>query len=93
MNEELIERLSNLEKRIKVIEERNHRVEVDKTWETSWTRRILVALFTYLAIVVLMVYLKIENYWINAIVPTIAFIISTSSLPFIKTYWDKMMQH
>ena len=30
----------NLEEEIKHIKERNQRVEKDKEWETSWTRRI-----------------------------------------------------
>ena len=29
-----------LEKEIEQIKERNKRVELDKAWETSWTRRI-----------------------------------------------------
>lgn len=29
-----------LEQEIEQIKERNKRVELDKTWETSWTRRI-----------------------------------------------------
>ncbi len=29
----------NLEEEIKKIKERNKRVELDKSWETSWTRK------------------------------------------------------
>lgn len=42
--------LRELETRIKRIEERNRRVELDKKWETSYARRALLLLFTYLAI-------------------------------------------
>ena len=42
--------MDNLEQKIQQIEERNKKVETDKAWETSWTRRLLLTVFTYLAI-------------------------------------------
>ena len=42
--------LKDLEKRIKKIESRNRKVESDKAWELSYTRRALIVIFTYLAI-------------------------------------------
>lgn len=42
--------VAELENRILRLEERNKRVEVDKSWETSWTRKCLLIIFTYLAI-------------------------------------------
>lgn len=36
----------NIEERIKKIEDRNKRVELDKKWETSWTRRICIMIIT-----------------------------------------------
>ena len=32
----------DLEKEIKKIQERNKRVELDKAWETSWTRKYVL---------------------------------------------------
>jgi hypothetical protein len=43
--------LTKLENDIKKINERNSRVEDDKAWETSWTRRIIIGVFTYFIIV------------------------------------------
>ncbi len=40
-------RLQELEKEIENIKERNRRVEADKQWESSYTRRILLVIFTY----------------------------------------------
>ena len=34
----------NLEKEIESIKKRNKRVELDKAWETSWTRKICISL-------------------------------------------------
>jgi hypothetical protein len=77
----------SLEHRFEQIEERNLRVEIDKLWETSWARRILVALFTYLAIGIYLWAINIEKAWINAIVPTLGFMISTLTMPFFKNLW------
>ena len=40
-----------IEKRIEKIEERNKRVELDKAWETSWTRKICIMILTYLIVI------------------------------------------
>lgn len=76
-----------LEERIKTIEERNRRVEGDKAWETSWTRRGLLTAFTYLAIGVYMWAMGIADPWLNAVVPAVAFMLSTLTMPFFKRWW------
>ncbi len=81
--------LEQLEEEIEKIKKRNRRVEADKTWETSYTRRILLMIFTYLAIGVYLVVIKIPNPWLNAIVPAVAFMLSTLTLPFFKKIWLK----
>ncbi len=81
--------LRDLEKRIKKIEERNKIVELNKAWETSYTRRILLLLFTYLAIGFYLQAINISQPWLNAIVPAFAFMLSTLSLPFFKKIWLK----
>ena len=77
----------NIEQRIQKIEERNQRVELEKAWETSWTRRVLLMLFMYLAIGIYMWAIGIANPWINAIVPAIGFLLSTLTMPFFKKLW------
>lgn len=79
----------NLEQRITKIEERNRKVEVDKAWETSWTRKVCIGIFTYLAIALYLKFIIGINPWINAIVPTIGFLLSTLSLPWFKSLWVK----
>jgi hypothetical protein len=76
-----------LEERIKKIEERNKKVETDKAWETSWTRKILIAIFTYLAISLYLKFIVGINPWINAIVPTVGFLLSTLTLPWFQKVW------
>ncbi|MDI6721423.1 MAG: hypothetical protein QMD85_03465 [Candidatus Aenigmarchaeota archaeon] len=81
--------IKQLEKRIKDIEDRNKRVESDKAWETSYTRRVLLALFTYLAVGLYLYTIKIPDPWLNAVVPTAGFMLSTLTLPFFKKLWMK----
>ena len=79
----------NLEERIQKIESRNMKVEVDKAWETSLMRRVLLTLFTYLAISVYMWAIDISRPWFNAVVPAVAFMLSTLTMPFFKKIWLK----
>ncbi|HCR35957.1 hypothetical protein A2130_00340 [Candidatus Woesebacteria bacterium GWC2_33_12] len=81
--------LSGLEKRIEKIEQRNKKVEVDKAWETSLTRKLLLITFTYLAIALYMMTINIDRPWLNAIVPATGFLLSTLTLPFFKNLWSK----
>ncbi|EKD47107.1 MAG: hypothetical protein ACD_66C00219G0004 [uncultured bacterium] len=69
------------------IKKRNERVELDKAWETSWTRRVVVSLFTYIVIVLFFHFAGLPKPLVNAIVPAVAFIISTLSMPIIKRWW------
>lgn len=79
--------LTSLQKEIEQIRVRNQRVEQDKAWETSPTRKITIALFTYFTIFLFFFTLKVERPFLGAIVPTLGFLLSTLSLPFIKKFW------
>jgi len=77
--------------RLEKLEKRNKRVELDKMWETSLTRRILLAAFTYLAVSLYLLAINVENPWLNAIVPTVGFLLSTLTMPFFKKNWIKRL--
>lgn len=81
--------LEELQIEIQAIKERNKRVEIDKRWETSLTRRLLLILFTYLAIGLYLQAIHVGRAWINAIVPSIGFLLSTLTLNFFKSLWKK----
>ncbi len=81
--------MATLEARVREIEERNKKVEADKAWETSWFRRILIILFTYLSISLYLKFIVGINPWINAVVPSIGFLLSTLTLPYFKQWWLK----
>jgi hypothetical protein len=81
--------LQLLQSEIETIKTRNKRVEADKAWETSMSRKIIVAVLTYLVIVLFFYSAGLPNPFINAIVPTLGFILSTLSLPLLKEIWFK----
>ena len=79
----------DFEAEIKKIQERNKRVELDKAWETSNTRRICLMLLTYI-VVLLYSYIisKVSNIFLSSLVPVIGFGLSTLSLGFIRKIWE-----
>lgn len=77
----------SIEQRLAKIEERNQRVEADKAWEVSWTRRISIMVLTYLVIVSYLCFVIHIDPWINALVPVIGFFLSTLTVSILKRYW------
>lgn len=78
-----------LVERVEKIEARNQKVETDKAWEGSWSRKIVLIIFTYLAVGLYLNVIKVKDPWINAIVPSIGFLLSTLTLPWIKNWWKE----
>ena len=74
---------------VEEILKRNARVEADKAWETSKTRRAIVALVTYLVAVAFMKKIGVEDYFLSALIPTGGYLLSTLSLPLVKRWWIK----
>lgn len=82
-----MDELEQLKNEIREIKERNARVEADKAWETSLFRKILVAVLTYGVIVLFFVVAELPKPFVNAIVPTLGFLLSTLSVSFFKKLW------
>jgi hypothetical protein len=76
-------------KRIEKIEERNKLVESNKAWETSLTRRVILFVLTYLAIGIYLNVINVNQPWLNAIVPSVGFMLSTLTLSWFKKLWIK----
>lgn len=82
----------NIEKEINNIKERNKRVELDKTWETSWTRKICIMVLTYIVVLLYSPSIsKINNIFLSSLVPVIGFTLSTLSLNMIRRTWEKKL--
>lgn len=82
--------MGELQKEIAEIKKRNQRVEGDKAWETSWTRKGVIVSMTYVVMVVFFFFAQLPNPFINAIVPAIAFVLSTLTVAFFKKRWLKI---
>jgi hypothetical protein len=78
---------SELLERIERLEARNARVEADKGWETSWTRRIAIMILTYIVVAFYLHFVVHIMPWINALVPVIGFFLSTLTISLLKTHW------
>lgn len=78
-----------LKNEIDKIKERNKRVELDKAWETSWTRKLCICILTYIVVVIYShLTNKISNIWLSSLVPVIGFSLSTVSLKIIRKVWE-----
>lgn len=82
-----MENIEQLKNEIALIKERNRRVEADKAWETSFSRKILIAILTYIVVVLFFLAADLEKPFINAIVPALGFILSTLTVSILKKYW------
>lgn len=82
--------MKELEQEIEQIKQRNRKVELDKKWETSVTRKICICVLTYI-VVIIYSYLtsKINNIFLSSLVPVIGFTLSTISLNFIRKIWER----
>jgi hypothetical protein len=78
-----------METELEKINERNKRVELDKAWETSKTRRGIIAIFTYIVACFFLSAIGNEIPHINALVPVGGYLLSTLSLPLLKQWWIK----
>lgn len=80
----------DLEKEIEQIKQRNKKVELDKKWETCWTRRICICVLTYIVVIIYSYLVRnYDNILLSSLVPVIGFTLSTVSLNFIRKIWEK----
>ncbi len=64
--------LRELEQEINTIKQRNKRVELDKKWETSGTRKICICILTYIVVVIYSYIVKnYDNIFLSSLVPVI----------------------
>ncbi len=82
--------LKKLEEEIVKIKERNKKVELDKDWETSWTRKICIMILTYIVVIIYSYVIKeFDNIFLSSLIPVIGFTLSTLSLGLVRKIWEK----
>jgi len=85
--------MKDIEERIKIIEERNKRVELDKKWETCWTRKICIMILTYIVVIIYSYIVRnYDNVFLSSLVPVIGFTLSTLSLKLVRKVWEKKIK-
>ncbi len=79
-----------LQNEIIKIKERNKKVELDKKWETSWTRKICICILTYIVVIIYSFIVRnYDNILLSSLVPVIGFTLSTLSLKLVRNVWEK----
>ena len=78
---------AEMQKELQMIKIRNARVEADKAWETSKARRGILAGMTYVLAVILFIIINAPSPFLTALVPAVAYLLSTLTLPFLKEWW------
>lgn len=81
------DRISSLEKSLETIKTRNNKVELEKSWEVSGFRVLLLVSLTYFVAVVFMIIAKIDRPFLNSLIPTGGYFISIQGLTFVKEWW------
>lgn len=83
--------MEDLKKEIEEIKIRNKRVELDKKWETSYTRKVCICILIYIVVVIYSTIIsKTNNIFLSSLVPVIGFFLSTLSLKLIRKLWEKI---
>ncbi|MFZ2484595.1 MAG: hypothetical protein WAX80_03735 [Minisyncoccia bacterium] len=77
----------DIQEQINKINERNIRVELDKAWEVSFTRRLFISIITYITASIWLWTINETNFLLKAIIPTAGYILSTLSTPKLKKIW------
>jgi hypothetical protein len=68
----IISKDETLKKEIENIKERNKRVELDKKWETCWTRKICICILIYIVVVAYSYIVRnYDNIFLSSLVPVI----------------------
>ena len=84
----------DLENEIENIKQRNKRVELDKKWETSLTRKLCICILTYIVVIIYSYMVRnYDNIFLSSLVPVIGFTLSTLSLRYIRKIWEKNIKN
>jgi len=80
-------RLESVDEALELVKQRNLRVESDKAWEGSKTRILLICLITYVVASGVFYSLGSQRCFLDAVVPTLGFLLSSQSIPLAKKLW------
>jgi hypothetical protein len=82
-------RIAYLEAQVAAIQSRNQRVESHKAWETGRARLVSITVITYITMLLVFAVIGSARPYIDALVPTTGFFLSTLSLSFVRRFFDR----
>lgn len=82
-----MDQLEQLRREVEAIKRRNSRVEIDKAWEASLFRKVLILVTTYLIASLAMYVLGVPDFYLSSLIPTLGFFLSTLTFPVAKKWW------
>ena len=77
-------------KRLEAIEERNNKVSLNKSWETSLARILIITSMTYVVASAFLFFIGSQNPFVASIIPAVGFYFSTRSLSIFRKIWEKL---
>jgi len=78
---------NNASDALQAIQERNARVEAEKAWETSRSRRMSILGIIYITATIFLYGIDAEHPLVQGLVPAGGYLLSTLSLPWMKKRW------
>ncbi len=88
--DQIDDRLAKLESEIIEIRNRNARVDLEKGWETSTVRKVAIIVLTYFLMNIVFYLVGSEKFYIDALIPTLGYLLSTQSIGLLKGIWVVM---
>jgi hypothetical protein len=82
--------MQRVEDSIEAIMARNKRVEAEKAWEVSLTRRGFLSMLIYLTTALFLWIMNEVQFLILPLIPAIGYLFSTLTLPPLKRWWMKI---
>lgn len=79
--------IKQIQKELEEIKNRNKKVEQNKAWEISFFRKFSITVITYIVASLVMYFIGVQKFLLNALIPTFGYLLSTLSLSFIKNWW------
>ncbi|GAB4285004.1 MAG: hypothetical protein Kow0081_2510 [Candidatus Dojkabacteria bacterium] len=83
------DKVSSLEAKLKELELLEKYDEIQTAWNKSLTRVFLTSSFTYFVALISMLIIEVEKATLNALIPSLLYILSFQSIPFVKKLWIK----
>merc|ERR1711924_135801 len=83
--------IGDLRQDVTKLRHRNRMKDIDKEWDSSILKTIIIMACTYMLLGLYMAAIEVPQPWLSAIVPTVGYMLSTLALPSVKPIWLRLM--